>query len=99
MIRRPPRSTLFPYPTLFRTPLVPAGRDWEPRMVVLLSGGFRRQNAYRGAGAAAGGGRRTRDYASRRAAGGPFPVAARATGVVHADDSTAGLFCNFDAQP
>src|SRR3712207_7699498 len=26
MIRRPPRSTLFPYTTLFRSPPVPAGR-------------------------------------------------------------------------
>src|SRR3712207_7650368 len=26
MIRRPPRSTLFPYTTLFRSPLVGAGR-------------------------------------------------------------------------
>src|SRR5256885_2572625 len=38
MIRRPPRSTLFPYTTLFRSPAVPlhgeegdgrAGRGWE----------------------------------------------------------------------
>src|SRR5947209_16398884 len=27
MIRRPPRSTLFPYTTLFRSPPSPAGRD------------------------------------------------------------------------
>src|SRR5256885_3018211 len=27
MIRRPPRSTLFPYTTLFRSPACPAGRD------------------------------------------------------------------------
>src|SRR5256885_2888634 len=27
MIRRPPRSTLFPYPTLFRSRLHAAGRD------------------------------------------------------------------------
>src|SRR5258707_9980756 len=27
MIRRPPRSTLFPYTTLFRSPLV--GEEWE----------------------------------------------------------------------
>src|SRR5258708_10325829 len=26
MIRRPPRSTLFPYTTLFRSPALPAGR-------------------------------------------------------------------------
>src|SRR5690349_22444825 len=30
MIRRPPRSTLFPYTTLFRSPAGPA-RDVEPR--------------------------------------------------------------------
>src|SRR5438270_4018800 len=33
MIRRPPRSTLFPYTTLFRSPPVhraPSGRFWPP---------------------------------------------------------------------
>src|SRR2546430_8836239 len=35
MIRRPPRSTLFPYTTLFRSPLVPA----------LLTGSHRRNDA------------------------------------------------------
>src|SRR3989442_1916831 len=35
MIRRPPRSTLFPYTTLFRSPLI---TDYEGRMV--QSGGF-----------------------------------------------------------
>src|SRR5258708_8265678 len=30
MIRRPPRSTLFPYTTLFRSELVAAGRGEEP---------------------------------------------------------------------
>src|SRR3712207_8372222 len=29
MIRRPPRSTLFPYTTLFRSEVVAAGRDEE----------------------------------------------------------------------
>src|SRR5271169_7017297 len=28
MIRRPPRSTLFPYTTLFRSPRSPARADW-----------------------------------------------------------------------
>ena len=29
MIRRPPRSTLFPYTTLFRSPVTPSGaKDW-----------------------------------------------------------------------
>src|SRR3712207_6845975 len=34
MIRRPPRSTLFPYTTLFRSPLGPA----QPREVAVLCG-------------------------------------------------------------
>src|SRR5258708_11548329 len=29
MIRRPPRSTLFPYTTLFRSDLLPGGQDVE----------------------------------------------------------------------
>src|SRR2546427_4063140 len=29
MIRRPPRSTLFPYTTLFRSAFAPDGRLWE----------------------------------------------------------------------
>src|SRR5437016_10765758 len=33
MIRRPPRSTLFPYTTLFRSPPVRAG-GWKPSTVV-----------------------------------------------------------------
>src|SRR3712207_8561476 len=34
MIRRPPRSTLFPYPTLFRSPARPApqGEAFEPAL-------------------------------------------------------------------
>src|SRR3712207_7414392 len=34
MIRRPPRSTLFPYTTLFRSDVLP-GRDPGPRVLVL----------------------------------------------------------------
>src|SRR2546422_7803795 len=30
MIRRPPRSTLFPYTTLFRSHTLPAQPDWIP---------------------------------------------------------------------
>src|SRR2546421_9423119 len=30
MIRRPPRSTLFPYTTLFRSPQAEVGRRWTP---------------------------------------------------------------------
>src|SRR5258707_11825629 len=34
MIRRPPRSTLFPYTTLFRSGEPPAGHDADPRVRV-----------------------------------------------------------------
>src|SRR3712207_8801599 len=44
MIRRPPRSTLFPYPTLFRSCLVPPmvlvviwATDWLSGLVVLVT--------------------------------------------------------------
>src|SRR2546428_6921189 len=37
MIRRPPRSTLFPYTTLFRSEDVCAGRDLERHPRVLLN--------------------------------------------------------------
>src|SRR5256885_12968524 len=39
MIRRPPRSTLFPYPTLFRPPEVVA--DLKRRRVTAVAGGDR----------------------------------------------------------
>src|SRR3989442_5334243 len=48
MIRRPPRSTLFPYTTLFRSPLVPAHRramtlarkgHWTTLVGLVLLGG------------------------------------------------------------
>src|SRR5260221_8692242 len=51
MIRRPPRSTLFPYTTLFRSPLQldPRGRD-------LLAAGFRQpEQLLVGEGQGAGG--------------------------------------------
>src|SRR2546422_1289990 len=32
MIRRPPRSTLFPYTTLFRSPCSTAGTPWTARV-------------------------------------------------------------------
>src|SRR5256885_9773690 len=32
MIRRPPRSTLFPYTTLFRSPFLPPGSGAEKRL-------------------------------------------------------------------
>src|SRR5256885_3123281 len=33
MIRRPPRSTLFPYTTLFRSARTPPARTWQGRIV------------------------------------------------------------------
>src|SRR2546422_7784227 len=36
MIRRPPRSTLFPYTTLFRSVLAPRGHQFRGRIVKLL---------------------------------------------------------------
>src|SRR2546428_1001088 len=36
MIRRPPRSTLFPYTTLFRSPL-PAARPTTPRLLPVVT--------------------------------------------------------------
>src|SRR5688572_32476674 len=36
MIRRPPRSTLFPYTTLFRSPIPVAGEKREPPKVQTL---------------------------------------------------------------
>src|SRR3712207_2749264 len=38
MIRRPPRSTLFPYTTLFRSPNYVAPADRDPNAVRLLQG-------------------------------------------------------------
>src|SRR5688572_31091794 len=41
MRRRPPRSTLFPYTTLFRSPPVPTRTHWLKRLVNLhLGAGF-----------------------------------------------------------
>src|SRR2546422_2688556 len=34
MIRRPPRSTLFPYTTLFRSKKSPASRPWSDRTAI-----------------------------------------------------------------
>src|SRR2546425_8211240 len=39
MIRRPPRSTLFPYTTLFRSPLPTGGRAHAARPPVLIRRG------------------------------------------------------------
>src|SRR2546430_8927329 len=38
MIRRPPRSTLFPYTTLFRSVLLPGGRASDARTVLAIEG-------------------------------------------------------------
>src|SRR5216683_1300980 len=43
MIRRPPRSTLFPYTTLFRSP--PSSRDLKRRPIVPWAGDFARMGA------------------------------------------------------
>src|SRR3989454_7200009 len=42
MIRRPPRSTLFPYTTLFRSPLEIGGRATEVRLEAHADAGVRR---------------------------------------------------------
>src|SRR5256885_10035541 len=44
MIRRPPRSTLFPYTTLFRSPVRPLG-DSEPLLPALAGSARRAQHA------------------------------------------------------
>src|SRR3989475_4177255 len=41
MIRRPPRSTLFPYTTLFRSPALSAGRAARRRRRGLVGGALR----------------------------------------------------------
>src|SRR3712207_8778301 len=38
MIRRPPRSTLFPYTTLFRSPVVPSGKFRDRHGVIAPEG-------------------------------------------------------------
>src|SRR5258705_3248565 len=42
MIRRPPRSTLFPYTTLFRSPWAPSARDLAAAGQVWLAASRRR---------------------------------------------------------
>src|SRR2546430_6525326 len=47
MIRRPPRSTLFPYTTLFRSP-GPGGVSWDSSMGIAQATAFRgRTSSYR----------------------------------------------------
>src|SRR5690349_22464659 len=42
MIRPPPRSTLFPYTTLFRSSFATAESDWKkPRMGIIVNDGTR----------------------------------------------------------
>src|SRR5258706_9267914 len=43
MIRRPPRSTLFPYTTLFRSPSVPPGSAARSRVLLLPPACARKQ--------------------------------------------------------
>src|SRR2546425_5959586 len=40
MIRRPPRSTLFPYTTLFRSQIGVAKADYFPQISLTASGGY-----------------------------------------------------------
>src|SRR2546422_8484132 len=61
MIRRPPRSTLFPYTTLFRSPALGAGR--APRA---LRRGFGSRHDLHGIGRAAGAGQAGADRKSTR---------------------------------
>src|SRR2546426_1959732 len=68
MIRRPPRSTLFPYTTLFRSRRRSGGRGHGRRAAAARSGRARRtrapgQRAFRGGGA---GGDRPADRKSTR---------------------------------
>src|SRR3712207_7060056 len=48
MIRRPPRSTLFPYTTLFRSFSHEAVRDWEAKLAPVLSGELRQRRRGKG---------------------------------------------------
>src|SRR2546430_3439118 len=48
MIRRPPRSTLFPYTTLFRSRIAPLGSEiWEKALVLSAAATWRRSGARR----------------------------------------------------
>src|SRR3712207_8039043 len=51
MIRRPPRSTLFPYTTLFRSRTARRARQQRGRPVLRTGGGDRAQGLARGHGA------------------------------------------------
>src|ERR1051325_10468897 len=74
MIRRPPRSTLFPYTTLFRSPVIRRGCGrWRPSEDVILDAPARRVHRVRGADLSASAAERSPDYlpagpAHRRAA-------------------------------
>src|SRR3712207_6880286 len=73
MIRRPPRSTLFPYTTLFRSARQPAG----------LGQRLPRRRADRGG---AGGGRRGGDHGPRRRPGDVPGAAGARVRLVHGRD-------------
>src|SRR2546425_7728643 len=45
MIRRPPRSTLFPYTTLFRSPMTTTPLRWRPRPPTPTLSSWRRRTA------------------------------------------------------
>src|SRR5438034_5540905 len=46
MIRRPPRSTLFPYTTLFRSPVVRFGRLGDGRLIAALDAKSSQERAW-----------------------------------------------------
>src|SRR2546426_9217466 len=50
MIRRPPRSTLFPYTTLFRSVAVAAGRDRQPQLTGEVAAARQRRARLEGPG-------------------------------------------------
>src|SRR5215204_4306649 len=58
MIRRPPRSTLFPYTTLFRSPPLPRKTGQRPEGGLAGPGGARQRASGGGGGDAPGGGQR-----------------------------------------
>src|SRR2546426_3096246 len=67
MIRRPPRSTLFPYTTLFRSLHHPAGRHPGAARSEWLREEHHRENDHRAVGALAGNGavpRRSEEHTS-----------------------------------
>src|SRR2546421_11928923 len=59
MIRRPPRSTLFPYTTLFRSCVPPHGLKSKPSISMILNSPSRAESFRRGMRAASSGDRKS----------------------------------------